>query len=99
VKLIDQGTGQPVSGNVHAEIVGTNEQGPLGAVNPTTGIGLVTVPAVDAQNVSINVFGPVGSDAEFSARYHLADGGPLAHWGDRAATWTDDAWSWDGIGV
>jgi hypothetical protein len=22
----------------------------------------------------------------------------LAHWGDRAATWEDHAWTWDGLG-
>jgi hypothetical protein len=97
VKLIEQGTGRPMPGNIHAEIAGSNEQGPPGAVDPVTGIGVATVPAVDAANVSVNVYGPVDSEAEFSARYPLADVA-LAHWGDRAATWEDHAWTWDGLG-
>jgi hypothetical protein len=98
VKLVNLATGQPAAGNVHAEIVGSNEQGPASNVDGNTGIGVVEVPAVDAAHVSINVYGPVGSQAEFSARYPLADV-PVAHWGDRAATWGDQHWTWEGLGV
>jgi hypothetical protein len=95
VRLLSTVSGHPASGYVHAEIVGPGTQGPTISVDPS-GFANVTVPAVDAENVSINVVSSVPG-AEFSARYPLWT--PQAFWTDAAATWHDQDWSWTGIGV
>jgi hypothetical protein len=70
VRLLSTTTGKPVPGYVHAEIVGPGTQGPQVSVDHS-GFASVTVPAVDAENVSINVVSSIPG-AEFSARYPLA---------------------------
>jgi hypothetical protein len=95
VRLLSTVSGHPATGYVHAEIVGPGTQGPTVSVDPS-GFANVTVPAVDAENVSINVVSSVPG-AEFSARYPLYN--PQALWTDPDATWHDQDWSWTGIGV
>jgi hypothetical protein len=95
VRLLSTTSGKPVAGRVHAEIVGPGTAGPEVMVDPS-GFAEVTVPAVDAENVSINVVSSVPG-GEFSARYPLYT--PQAVWSDAAATWHDQDWSWTGMGV